>query len=214
MKKQTIIWIIAGAVVLIGGVGAYFALTGSKDSEQSMEHAARGSTPSFAPKNLAGQSYVATLTGTQADGKSYTATIENDGKGTLKNTSTVDGKTTTTYTDNGTYITCVSEALCYKLATPNTSTNDQYTASDDKIAEWKKSISYEGKMDCDSGTCDMWKVSIGGTDTEVMTDSTGRVVESKVTSNGNTFTTVYVYKAVTITLPANVQESPYQGIAQ
>lgn len=199
MRRRIIIWGIVIGVVLLGGLGIYLALRGGESTTYTSDSASLG----FDPQNPAAKAYVAFTDGTTAAGKTYSSAIVSDGRGKKKTTTTINGQITTTYVGNGRYLICPGGTSCRQATAEETNANNPYAASSEKITEWKKAVSYQGTAPCDtaSGSCNVWKVKAGATESELLTNVNNVIIQLKTSADGGTFTTNYTYKPIAVTIP-------------
>lgn len=218
MKNKKMLWIVLVVVLIVvaGGAAYWFTRkdttnnsTGGTDGSSQVSKTSGTETQNFNPVSMQGQSFVATISGTQ-NGKALNATMSYDGKSSYSYEVTQDGQKVQMIVTSDAFYTC-NNGNCYKTAVNANSkqsfdpSNYQYSASD--IDSFKNSAAYKGTQSCAGGTCDVWEVSDSktGKTTLFLDSNSHRIVEVSYSENGNTFKISYAYKPVTITPPANAK---------
>lgn len=200
MKKKTVI-IIAAIVVVLAAAGVTAAVvvnnqdkkTDTQNNSSNSDSSNVDTAKTFAPKNLAELAYVASSTTTVA-GQTVTSTIESDGKGTTKTSSTVAGMVSETYITGNDVVSCV-DGTCSKTTVDPSTAPDTLAADTTKYRDSAKNA---GSETIDGKTYQKWTITTeeAGEITYYIDDSNrvGRIVMS-------TATIVYDYKDVSITVP-------------
>lgn len=216
MNKKVLIGIIILAVIVVGGVSAYF-LTRSDDARNStssngqsvdQQDAANNGAQSFDPAATANVSFTAVLTGT-SNGQTYTANLEHDGKGSSKYSGSNGNAPFEMYLINKEYITCTG-GTCIKLngSAASPVNEDTYNFSQEDISNFRNSSTYLGKADCPAGTCDHWQSVKENETVDFYVASDNKISKASGKIGDTNFEIVFTYKDVVITAPANVQEFP------
>lgn len=216
MNKKVLIGIIILAVIVVGGVSAYF-LTRSDDAQNSkssnsqnvdQQNMANNGAQSFDPAATENVSFTAVLTGT-SNGQTYTANLEHDGKGSSKYSGSNGSAPFEMYLINKEYITCTG-GTCIKLSSASASPVNEgtYNFSQEDISNFRNSSTYLGKADCPAGTCDHWQSIKENETIDFYVASDNKISKANGKIGDTTFEIVFTYKDVVITPPANVQELP------
>lgn len=204
MNKKTIAIIVAViAVLAVAGVAIAINMNNNSDTtnnqagQSSNNDSAANIDPSkeFNPQSLDTLSYVATST-TTVSGQTVESTIESDGKGVTKSSSTFGGMTTESYVTGDTVITCI-DGECSSSTVDATSEEGAALAQD--ASAYKDSATHSGSEACPAGTCQVWKATGPAGDVTYYIDDENRI--SKIVMSGSNAETVYEYKDVSITVP-------------
>lgn len=200
MKKKTVI-IIAAIIVVLAAAGVTAAVvvnnqdkktdTQNNSSDEGSNNNATSNT--FEPKNLNELSYVATSTTTVAD-QTITSTIESNGKGTTKTSSTTAGMSTESYITGNEVITCIDGA-CSKTTVETDATSDQLNAD---LSKYRNNATSAGNETIDGQSYKVWTVTGEAGDTiKYYLDNDNRIARITMTNS----TIVYEYKDVSFTVP-------------
>lgn len=200
-KKTAIIIAVVVVVLAIAGVAIALALNNqdnqsSNNQSNSSNEEANNTDPSktFSPKDISKLSYVATSTTTVA-GQTVTSTIESDGKGTQKTSSTVSGMTTESYVTGNTVITCVDGTCSKTTIDPSSEATSQLAAN---ASQYRDTATNTGSETIDDKTYQVWKANGPAGEVRYYIDSENRIGRIALTSGT---TIVYDYKDVSITVP-------------
>lgn len=209
--------IIGGVIAVIAIVAvSIFALTGGDDSK-SQQTKTKGSSadPASTSANefeaiaTKDQSFQAVMTGTR-DTTTYTANLEYDGKGNSRYSGTSGGTTFEAFMLGSRYVIC-SNGTCFEMSQANSPvpvSEDQYSYSDDNLANFRRNATYKGKQDCPAGTCNAWDVKTTDFTGTIFVDDEDRISKVSSKSDKSAFDITYTYQPVTITPPANIQTLP------
>ena len=203
MNKKTI-GIVAAVVVVLAIVGIAIALnmnkSGEGDASSKTNQSSSGSTSSnvdpakaFNPQPLETLSYVATSK-TTVNGQTVESTIESDGKGVTKTSSSYGGMTTESYITGDTVVTCVNGECSASTVDAN---SEQSTALAQDASKYKDSATHVGAEDCPAGTCQVWKATGPAGDVTYYLDDKNRISKIVMAQAETT----YDYKDVSITVP-------------
>lgn len=214
MKKSIILPLAVVVVLAVVGGAAYFVTSKNDDKNaQKTSTTSSASQPqadsaetAFNPVAMTGVSYEATLT-SQKDGKTFTATLKYDGKGNSEFSSEQNGKQIRIVMTKDAYYSCQG-STCYKMDSTNASGFDPntYQYSADEINSLKQNAKYIGTEACGTQTCEVWEVTQDTTNGKVYIDqSTKRIMKATGNYGGDSGELVFVYKPVTIEVPANAQ---------
>lgn len=214
MNKRMMIAAIA-ALILIGG-GVFFATRGD-DNKKASTNSPQGSTSqqsngsaSFSPVSTEGLAFSAAIS---VDGKD-SGTIQSDGKGKISYSSTQAGQNIRIVYTSDAYYSCTGDT-CYKYST-STSSGASFNPSDyqytnDQLSGYKSGAVNKGRQSCPAGTCNVWSVTVNGATSSIFIDTkTSRISQVESAISGKTTKITYVYKSVTIDVPANAQSLPSQ----
>lgn len=211
-----LIVLIVVAALAVGGAGYYVykkqqdkkntqSVTGGQDLQAS------NGGPDFNPQFGENDPFIATITGT-VNGEESTIKLASDGKGTTEFTMTSEGQEIRyIYTADSYYMCTGGQCTVMKLdgASQATLNSDDYTYSQEEIANFKSTSTYLGQQSCPSGTCNVWQVNDGveGSTNKLFVDTgSNRITQIEMTTNEGTSTIAFEYKDVTINIPANAQE--------
>lgn len=219
MSRNLVIGALVAGVLVLGG-GAFYVSNrnnGSSSGSQATNNKA-SSNPSFDALSPTDESYVATITTTDAEGKTSQASMEYDKQsGNVKYSATSNGETVSFVYTSDAYYVCQKDGTCIKY--PNNGigggsafdpTTYQYTG--DELNGWKSTSSYQGEQSCPAGSCDVWQVEESGSKLTFYISDDKRISKVEtVQSDGSKSSLTYDYKNVTVTQPANAQEIPSVG---
>lgn len=210
MSKNLIIGLIVALLILVGGAGAFFVLNNNDDSSNTESTASSNEQlPFFNPAATAGESFVATMTGTTED-KSYTATIEYDGSGNAHYTGQFEDETFELYMLGERNIIC-NGGQC--IETPNTTgaspvDRDLFDISDEDLTEYRNNALYQGTQDCPAGKCEVWQISVEDYTGLLFVSEDGQISKATGEAAGGSFEIIYSYEQVTVSAPENIQTIP------
>lgn len=198
-KKTAIIIAIIVVVLAVAGAAIAFAMnqnnkSSNNQSNSSKESSKTDTSKTFSPKDISKLSYVATSTMT-VSGQTVTSTIENDGKGTQKTSSTTAGMTTESYITGNTVITCV-DGTCTKTSVDPSSESSNQLANN--AAQYRDTAKNTGSETIDGKTYQVWKATGPAGEVSYYIDSENRIGRIVLASGA---TTIYDYKDVSITVP-------------
>lgn len=224
MNKKMIIGALILAILLIAGAAAYIT---SQDEDQSAKEENQSTqqeidnqnannqnqAENFDVASTEGLSFVSTIS-TTSEGKTTTATMEYDKTtGSVRYTSQAEGQDLVMIYTKDAYYMCQTAETCIKYPTSQGDTSgfdsDSYQYSENELNDIKSSAFYQGQKDCLSGTCDVWKSTLGDYESLMYIDAkTKRIVQVESTSAAGSSKITYEYKDVSIVPPTNVQTIP------
>lgn len=216
MGRNILIGILVALLISGGAVGAYFIfksdseeLAETSETSEDTRDSNNDSATSFSPLPTTGTSFVATMNGNTSDGASYTATIRHAENGNTHYEGTFGEDTFNMYFFDNRNIIC-SEGTC--IATPTLDaipvSTDQYEYDEDDFDRFQDIAEHAGQESCNSGTCDVWRITDGEASGKILVASGGRVDSAEWQSPDGNFTIVYEYTDVQIELPADIIETP------
>lgn len=216
MNKQ-IIAIIAGVVLLIGGGIAFWQLQ-DDEPELAQETTENGITQEEAAQlaivaeNMAGASYVATISGTTPQGD-IDSLLEFDGEGSYSFTASQAGQSVQFVVTPEATFSCEGDQ-CFELPRGQEDelfafNIDDFTYDEAALTDFVDIARKVGQEDCPAGTCDVWEIEQDGETSRLYIDiDTNRISQASGSGGDGEFTIVYEYRDVTITAPENVQPFP------
>lgn len=216
MNKQ-IIAIIVAVVLLAGGAIAFWQLQ-DDSPELTQEIGDNGITQEEAAQlalvaeNMAGASYVATISGTTPEGP-IESVLEFDGEGSYSFTAEQAGQTFRFIGTPEATFSCEGDQ-CFELPTGQEQQQigfniDDFTYDEGSLTDFVDIARYVGQEACPAGTCDVWEIIEDQETNRLYIDTdTNRISQATGFGDDGEFSIVYDYRAVTITPPENVQPFP------
>lgn len=216
MSKQ-IIGIIIAVAVIAGGAFAFWQIQ-DDEPELAQEITDNGITQediaelSLVGQNMAGASYMATITGNTPEGP-LQSTLEFDGEGSYSFSSEQAGQSVQfIVTPEATY-SCQGNQ-CFEFPRGQEDdlfafNIDDFTYEEDDLTEFADIATRIGEGPCPAGTCDVWEIVDRSETTRLYIDtSANRISQATGSGDDGEFSIVYDYRDVTITPPENVQPMP------
>lgn len=216
MSKQ-IIAILAAIIIIAGGVFVFWQLQ-DEDPELTQEIGENGITQedvaelSLVAQNMAGASYIATITGETPEGP-LQSTLEFDGQGSYSFSAEQAGQAVSFIITPDAAYSCEGEQ-CFEFPRGQEDdlfafNIDDFTYEEDDLTEFADTATRIGEEPCPAGTCDVWEIVDQAETTRLYIDTDeNRISQATGSGDDGEFTIVYDYRDVTITPPENVQPMP------
>lgn len=216
MSKQTIGIVIA--VTVIAGVAFAFWQLQDDEPKLAQEISDNGITQediaelSLVGQNMAGASYVASITGDTPEGP-LQSTLEFDGEGSYSFSSEqADQSIRFIVTPEAAY-SCESDQ-CFEFPQGQEDdlfafNVDGFTYEEDDLTEFADVATRIGKEQCPAGTCDVREIVDEAETTRLYIDtSANRISQATGSGYDGEFSIIYDYRDVTITPPEDAQAMP------
>lgn len=216
MSKQ-IIAIVAAIIIIVGGIFIFWQLQ-DEGPELAQEISENGITQqevaelSLIAENMAGASYIATITGKTPEGP-IQSTLEFDGQGSYSFSTEQAEQAVSFIITPDTAYSCEGEQ-CFELPRGQEDdlsafNIDDFTYQEDDLTEFANMATRIGEESCSAGTCTVWEVVDQTEVTRLYLDTNeNRISQATGSGDDGEFTIIYDYRDVTITPPKNVQPMP------
>lgn len=207
--------IILATIAILIAAGGYLVLSGT-DERPSTTQTNNSNTPTaiseaeFNPLPI-NESFIATVAITNSE-ESYTGTLENDGKGTTRFSTTTNGASIDFYYLESGYIVC-QNSECYTMPDTTSATGgfdvDEFSFKSDDIDKIRSTSTFVTTQPCDSGSCNVWSFTDeeGNSGTMYIAVDSSKIVKIESNNTDNSSATItYSYEPVDIKLPETTKE--------